>query len=195
MTNRFAATLTLLALLGVGLSMGHRTPHHSSKSVAGQAPAPVVVAAPPAVPPVASAPPAPPLDPPATTQVHIGADPLRVTGPSRVIDADTVSVNQVHVRLLGVDAAELRTPLGEDAKQVMIGIVGVGPLTCVLTGAHTWHREVGTCFTANGTNINREIIAMGAALACPRYSTRYLPDELPEALVVQQRASYCVRHP
>ena len=43
------------------------------------------------------------------------------------------------------------------------------------------------------THISREIIAMGVALACPRYSTRYLPDEQPEALAAQPRASYCVR--
>jgi endonuclease YncB( thermonuclease family) len=62
-----------------------------------------------------------------------------------------------------------------------------------LTGEHTWHREVGTCFTANGTNINREIIAMGMALSCPRYSAAYLADEQPEALAVQSRVTYCVR--
>jgi hypothetical protein len=52
---------------------------------------------------------------------------------------------------------------------------------------------VGFCFTAAGTDINREIIAMGAALACPRYDARYVPDEQPEALAAQSRAHYCVR--
>jgi endonuclease YncB( thermonuclease family) len=118
-----------------------------------------------------------------------------ITGSSRVIDGDTVSVNNIHVRLKGVDAAERGTPLGDDATQVMRGIVNGSELTCTLTGEHTWHREVGYCFTAAGVDINREIIAMGAALACPRYSTRYLPDEQPEAVAAQPRASYCVRHP
>ena len=35
---------------------------------------------------------------------------------------------------------------------------------------------------------------MGAALACPRYSTRYVPFEQADALAVQPRSSYCVRH-
>jgi hypothetical protein len=70
------------------------------------------------------------------------ADPLTVTGPARVIDADTVVVNGTHVRLKGVDAAELGTELGEDARRVMMGIV-TATLICHLTGEHTWHREVG----------------------------------------------------
>jgi endonuclease YncB( thermonuclease family) len=47
-----------------------------------------------------------------------------VSGPARVIDGDTVVVAGTHVRLKGVDAAELGTPLGEEARQVMVGIVG-----------------------------------------------------------------------
>jgi hypothetical protein len=47
--------------------------------------------------------------------------------------------------------------------------------------------------TADGTDINREIIEMGAALACPRYDTRYVPFEQEEARAVQPRSSYCVK--
>jgi endonuclease YncB( thermonuclease family) len=47
-----------------------------------------------------------------------------------VIDGDTVVVGTTHVRLKGVDAAELDNPLGEHARQVMIGIVGSGELHC-----------------------------------------------------------------
>ena len=34
-----------------------------------------------------------------------------------------------------------------------------GLLTCVLTGEHTWKREVGFCTTAAGVDINQAIIA------------------------------------
>ena len=40
----------------------------------------------------------------------------------------------------------------------MIGIV-TSDLTCRLTGEKTYRREVGYCTTANGTDINRAIIA------------------------------------
>jgi endonuclease YncB( thermonuclease family) len=105
-----------------------------------------------------------------------------------VIDADTVVVNGTTVRLKGVDAAERGTPLGDEATEVMRGIVNGSALTCVLTGERTHRREVGFCTTAAGVDINREIFAMGMALACPRYDVRYMKDEQAEALAAQQRA-------
>ena len=68
-----------------------------------------------------------------------------------------------------------------------------GSLTCRLTGEKAYNREVGYCTTANGTDINQAIIAQGAALACPRYSTRYVKFEQAEALAAQVRASYCLK--
>jgi endonuclease YncB( thermonuclease family) len=120
------------------------------------------------------------------------AAPLTISGPARVIDGDTVVVGETHVRLKGVDAAELGTERGENAKAVMIAIV-TGELSCRLTGEKTWRREVGYCTTADGVDINQAIIAQGAALACPRYDVRYLPFEQPTALAAQSRSSYCVK--
>src|SRR5262245_61201436 len=91
-----------------------------------------------------------------------------INGPARVIDGDTVVVAGTTVRLKGVDAAELGTPRGENAKRVMIALV-TSELTCRLTGEKTHGREVGYCFTSDGVDINQAIIASGAALACPRY--------------------------
>ena len=116
------------------------------------------------------------------------ADPLVVSGPAIVLDADTVIVGNTRVRLKGVDAAER----GEDARAVMMGIV-TSDLTCRLTGEKTHRREVGYCFTADGTDIGQEIIEMGMALACPRYDTRYTRFEQADALAAQPRSSYCVK--
>ena len=76
------------------------------------------------------------------------ADPLVVSGPAIVLDADTVIVGNTRVRLKGVDAAER----GEDARAVMMGIV-TSDLTCRLTGEKTHRRQVVYCFTADGTDI------------------------------------------
>jgi endonuclease YncB( thermonuclease family) len=116
-----------------------------------------------------------------------------ISGPARVIDGDTVVVAGTRVRLKGVDAAELGTARGENARRVMAMLV-TGELTCRLTGEKTYRREVGYCTTANGTDINRAIIAQGAALACPRYDDRYVPFEQAAALAAQPRSSYCVKH-
>jgi endonuclease YncB( thermonuclease family) len=72
-------------------------------------------------------------------------------------------------------------------------IVGSSELSCTLTGEKTWKREVGYCFTAAGVDINRAIIEQGAALACPRYDTRYVKFETATAVAVQPRATYCLR--
>ena len=129
--------------------------------------------------------------PAATPHQIIRAPSQVVTGPAVVIDGDTVVVSGTTVRLKGVDAAELGTALGENARRVMSAIV-TGSLTCRLTGERTWGREVGYCETAAGTDINREIIARGAALSCPRYDDRYRAFERPKALSAQPRSSYCV---
>ena len=117
---------------------------------------------------------------------------LTISGPARVIDGDTVVVGDTRVRLKGVDAAELGTARGENARRVMTMLV-TGELTCRLTGEKTYRREVGYCTTANGTDINRAIIAQGAALACPRYDDRYVPFEQAAALAAQPRSSYCAK--
>jgi hypothetical protein len=122
-----------------------------------------------------------------------GGSGTTISGPARVIDGDTVVVANTTVRLKGVDAAELGTPRGDDARRVMAALV-TGRLHCRLTGEKTYGREVGYCTTADGTDINRAIIARGAALACPRYDARYVPFEQAEALAAQHRSSYCVKH-
>jgi endonuclease YncB( thermonuclease family) len=115
-----------------------------------------------------------------------------ISGPARVIDGDTVVVAGTTVRLKGVDAAELGTARGENARRVMAMLV-TGSLTCRLTGEKTYGREVGYCTTANGIDINQAIIASGAALACPRYDDRYMRYERADALAAQPRSSYCVK--
>src|SRR4051812_9680007 len=88
--------------------------------------------------------------------------------PDELWMGDTVVVAGTVARLKGVDAAELGTPRGENARRTMLALV-TSELTCHLTGEKTHGREVGYCFTNDGVNINQAIIASGAALGCPRY--------------------------
>ncbi len=41
---------------------------------------------------------------------------------------------------------------------------------CVLTGAKTYDRWVGTCYGSDGENISARVISAGLARDCPRYS-------------------------
>ena len=49
--------------------------------------------------------------------------PLTIKGPARVIDGDTIVVGSTHVRLNGVDAAELGTARGENARAMIATLV------------------------------------------------------------------------
>jgi endonuclease YncB( thermonuclease family) len=115
-----------------------------------------------------------------------------VTGLVQVIDADTLAIGGIAVRLKGVDAMERDTPEGNSARKTMLTIVSNGEtVTCTITGEKTQGREVGYCRNA-GLDLNRAIIAAGAALACPRYDPRYLDAETTNARQRLQQASYCV---
>ena len=66
-------------------------------------------------------------------------------------------------------------------------------LKCELTGEETHRREVGYPWVnADGQDIGEEIIKRGFALACRRFSERYVPFETPSAIQRLERAPYCL---
>jgi hypothetical protein len=90
---------------------------------------------------------------------------LLISGPAYVLDGNTVVVAGMHIRLKGV-GRRFRADLPPEK---------------------THRREVGYCTTADGIDINQQIIARGAALSSPRFDTRYLAFEQPAALAAQPR--------
>ena len=129
------------------------------------------------------------------TSVGRAAEPSIVRGPAAVVDGDTLLVGGVSIRLKGVDAAELGSAAGNQARDVMREIVRADEvIVCHVTGEKTWGREVGFCGRLDGLDINREVIARGAALACPRYSARYVDAETADARQRLTQAPYCRSH-
>jgi endonuclease YncB( thermonuclease family) len=118
-----------------------------------------------------------------------------ISGRGVAIDGDTIIVDGIHVRLKGVDSEEVDTPLGNKARDYLAGLVDGRVIQCTLTGEITWHRQVGYCHLAGasgtGEELGAKIISAGFALACPRYSTRYVPYETANG---QLRAQYCLHH-
>lgn len=90
---------------------------------------------------------------------------------THVRDGDTIEVSGVPIRFDGVSAPELDEPYGEQSKNAMRGLVAGQQVRCKLTGAKTYDRFVGTCFLKDGRNLSAEIISMGLARDCPRYSS------------------------
>ena len=114
-----------------------------------------------------------------------------IEGRAQVRDADTIVVAGVPVRFNGVDAPELGTRAGQDAKRWMVNAVRGQTVRCNLNGDRTHDRYVGTCYVGE-TNLSAAVIAAGHALDCPRYSGgRYRKYETAAAKSRLRRAGYC----
>ncbi len=121
----------------------------------------------------------------ASIALPVAADSLQVR------DADTIVVSGTPVRLNGVDAPELGTRAGQDAKRWMVNYLRGKPVSCDLNGERTHDRWVGVCF-ADGEDVGAAVIAAGHALDCRRYSGgRYRKLETAAAKSRIKRAKYC----
>ncbi|MEL6465675.1 MAG: thermonuclease family protein [Pseudomonadota bacterium] len=109
----------------------------------------------------------------------------------QIRDADTIVVSGTPVRLNGVDAPELGTSAGRDARRWMVNYLSGRSVECDLNGERTHDRWVGVCY-ADGEDIGAALIAAGHALDCRRYSGgRYAHLETPAARSRLRRARYC----
>ncbi len=116
-----------------------------------------------------------------------------IEGKARVIDGDTIVVSGVKVRLNGVDAMELGTEAGQQAKAAMSKIVDRQTVTCELNGERSYDRMIGVCY-ANGNDVAAVLIANGYALDCARYSGgRYKKYETTAARSRLRQAKYCIK--
>ena len=98
------------------------------------------------------------------------AEPTILTGTAtKVRDGDTIKIGKIPIRLNGVFAPELKETHGAQSKQFMRELVDGKTVRCVMTGAKTYDRFVGTCYL-DGEDIGIAMIAAGMALDCPRYS-------------------------
>ncbi|WP_233421997.1 thermonuclease family protein [Ruegeria profundi] len=112
-------------------------------------------------------------------------------GGLQVRDADTIVVDGTPVRLNGVDAPELGTRSGQNAKRWMVNFLRGKNIECELNGERTYDRWVGVCY-ADGQDIGAAVIAAGHALDCAKYSGgRYRQLETPAAKARLKRAGYC----
>jgi endonuclease YncB( thermonuclease family) len=115
---------------------------------------------------------------PAVREVKVG-DVLRGPVPaSEIHDADTIHLSKdgknYSIRIWGIDAPEIRqvctnakgdiVACGRQAREVMIGIVGGGALSCEIKSLDKlYNRLVGLCTTGDGTDIGRELVKRGYA--------------------------------
>ena len=119
------------------------------------------------------------------------AESLIVTSNSwRVVDGDTIHLDQHKIRLLGIDAPEIKQhcetstgdawPCGQMARDILDGILesyGKG-VACVITGQDRYKRDLGRCYAGavtGGIDVQRMLIRSGFAVS--EYSKDYQQDE------------------
>ena len=117
-----------------------------------------------------------------------------IIGISKVIDGDTIHINNFKIRLEGIDAPEMRQKCkkpylqimfftfqkdyycGQVSKKKLIQKIGNKPVKCILLGKDRYKRYLAKCFKGT-VNLNRWMVRNGYAIAYRKYSKKYVPDE------------------
>lgn len=108
-----------------------------------------------------------------------------VEGTARVVDGDTIEVQEERIRLWGIDAPEnsqfctqdgARYPCGLDAAQALRKHIGDKPVSCVYRDTDHYGRMVALC-TVDGVDISQWMVQQGQAIAFRKYSLDYVADE------------------
>ena len=99
----------------------------------------------------------------------------------RVIDGDTLVINDQRVRLYGIDAPELHQtcedrPCGIQARDTLQALIAHHDLSCKPTAQDRYGRWVAIC-TADGVDLSQAMAQAGMAVAYLRYSAKYESDE------------------
>ena len=103
----------------------------------------------------------------------------------RIIDGDTIHINKIKYRLHGIDAPEMKQlckikekkyKCGIKSKEFLVSLVGSKSVKCNHKDKDRYKRIVAECFVGE-TNLNKELVRNGWALAYRDYSKDYVIDE------------------
>lgn len=115
-----------------------------------------------------------------TTQDHPAG------GAYHAIDGDSFSLGQTEVRLHGIDAPEYRQtcrsadrmahPCGKMARDQLSRLIRSGEVKCRVLTNDRYGRQVSEC-SVGPTDINREMVRLGWAVAYRKHSRTFIPAE------------------
>ena len=109
-------------------------------------------------------------------------------GQIKVVDADTIIVNNEKIRLYGIDAPETKQycyiekeawPCGKQATEYLKNLLkDISPpsLYCEISSKDRYGRSIGVCYIED-KNINSNLVESGWALAYQHYSKDYINVE------------------
>ena len=120
-----------------------------------------------------------------------------IYGVPKIIDGDTVHINNYKLRLEGIDAPEMRQQCkkeflkissiigftfykdyscGKVSKEKLISKIHGSKIKCIFTTKDKYKRYIATCYKEK-INLNQWMVRNGYAIAYRRYSKKYVPDE------------------
>ena len=117
-----------------------------------------------------------------------------ISGIAKVIDGDTLRINEKKIRLLGIDAPEKKQqcrkawlsisfftlnkeyPCGEISTDKLKRKINNKPIICKWTDKDRYMRFIAECYKKK-LNINAWMVQNGYALAYRKYSTKFIAQE------------------
>jgi endonuclease YncB( thermonuclease family) len=110
-----------------------------------------------------------------------------ITGKPRIIDGDTIHINQTKIRLHGIDAPEMKQVCktsegkeqlcGQLAKQALEKLVRGQDVTCKGDTRDRYKRLIAVCYVGP-LDINERMVTDGWAMAYRKYSKDYVRAEM-----------------
>ena len=120
-----------------------------------------------------------------------------INGTPKIIDGDTIHINNKKIRLEGIDAPEIKQQCkkpflkisaiigyqfnknyscGVIAKKKLVEKINNSNVKCIATSKDRYKRFLATCYKDN-INLNKWMVRNGYAVAYKRYSKDYVRDE------------------
>lgn len=107
-----------------------------------------------------------------------------------VIDGDTIVIDNVRIRLAGIDAPELDHPWSQKSKWALVQLCKGQTVTARIKPELSYDRVVAECFLPDGRDLAAELVRGGLALDWPKFSGgKYRHLEQPDARQKLWRAS------
>ena len=122
---------------------------------------------------------------------YISAHSEIISGTAKVIDGDTIKIDNKKIRLHGIDAPEInqlcsktflsififsfekKYKCGEISKKKLENYVHNNYIKCKVKGIDKYNRILGTCYK-NTININSRMVRSGQAVAYRKFSKKYI---------------------
>ena len=116
---------------------------------------------------------------------YINQNQIIILGEAKVIDGDTIHINNNKIRLHGIDAPELNQnciykeknwECGKNSKKNLLDLINSNQVKCKVNGMDRYKRYIATCFIGH-LNINKIMVKEGWAIAYRYYSKDYVDEE------------------